>query len=177
MDRRDLIRQTAGRTLVVERSSNGKGTRTTLPFIIERSPIGKCVDVLFRIFQEIEGGVSGCCLKPFSLAYVRVFGQQVTCANGFSYRISRQCVTPVVDDCFPCHTAFNLFQYIRDQNACAKGRFAEKLGLSRCGVGCGHVITCVVPNSSTVFLKCSVNITSNGTSFNIPSLSLIMSPV
>ena len=70
------VRQTAGRTLVALRSSNGKGTRTTLPLIIERSPIGKCVDILFGIFQEIEGGVGGCCMEPFSLAYVRVFGQQ-----------------------------------------------------------------------------------------------------
>ena len=62
--------------MVALRSLNGKGTRTTLPLITERSPIGKCVDVLFGIFQEIEGGVGGCCLEPFSLAYVRVFGRQ-----------------------------------------------------------------------------------------------------
>ncbi len=48
---------------------------------MKRSPIGKCVDVLFGIFQEINGGVGSCCIAPFSLAYVRVFGQMVGSAT------------------------------------------------------------------------------------------------
>ena len=70
----------------------------TSPPIIERFPIGKRASVLFGIFQEIEVGVGGCCMEPFSLAYVRVFGRQVTYANGFYNRISVNLVTPLFDD-------------------------------------------------------------------------------
>jgi len=41
----------------------------------ETIPFGKRVDVLFWIFQEIEGGVGGCCLKPLCLIKVGFFGQ------------------------------------------------------------------------------------------------------
>jgi len=41
-------------------------------------------------------------------------------------------VTPLFADRFPCHAALNLFQYIRDPDACAaKGWFAMTDG----GVG------------------------------------------
>ena len=66
---------------------------TTLPLIMKRSPIGKRVNVLFGIFQEIEGGVGGCCLKPFCFVYVRFFGQQVTYADT-SRSSDGQCLFP-----------------------------------------------------------------------------------
>jgi len=66
--------------------------------VLPRSFDAVVSNVLFGIFQEIEGGVGGCCLEPFSLAYVRVFGQQVTHANGFCNRISVNLVTPLFND-------------------------------------------------------------------------------
>jgi hypothetical protein len=70
------VKHTAGRTLVADRSSNGKGTRTTLPLVIKRLPIGQCVDVFFGFFKEIEGWVACCGLKPLLLVYVGLIRDQ-----------------------------------------------------------------------------------------------------
>ena len=51
------VRQTAGRTFVLERSSNGKGTSTTLCFI-ERFSIADGVNVFFGVVQVFKGGVA-----------------------------------------------------------------------------------------------------------------------
>ena len=61
------VKHTAGRTLVADRSSNGKGTRTILPQVMKWFPIGQGVDVFFRLFQEIEGRIDRCSLKPLLL--------------------------------------------------------------------------------------------------------------
>ena len=50
----------------------------------------------------------------------RISDQRLTChADGFGNRIACHCVTPLFDDCLISHAALNLFQYIRDQDACA----------------------------------------------------------
>jgi hypothetical protein len=67
MRRNRLGKHTAGRTLVADRSSNGNGTRTTLPLVMKWFPIGQGVDVFFRVFEEIEGRVDRCSLKPLLL--------------------------------------------------------------------------------------------------------------
>src|ERR1700722_7875864 len=50
------VRQTAGRSFVAERSSNGNGTSTTLPRVVEGFAIGGAVEVGF-VVQEIEGWI------------------------------------------------------------------------------------------------------------------------
>jgi len=47
-----------------------------LPLVIEWSPVGKCVDIFFRLFQEIKGRVGGCRPKPLHLVYVGFFRQK-----------------------------------------------------------------------------------------------------
>src|SRR5687768_16040364 len=71
-----LVKHAADRTLIADSSSNGKGTRTTLPLVMKRFPIGQCVDVLFRLFQEIEGQLAHYSLKPLLLIYVWLFRDQ-----------------------------------------------------------------------------------------------------
>jgi len=39
--------------MVAQKIIEGKGIKDDFSYIIERSPVGKCVDVLFVIFQEI----------------------------------------------------------------------------------------------------------------------------
>src|ERR1044071_8262029 len=48
------VTHTAGRTLTPERSSNGKGTRTTLPFIDEWLAVLDRIDVFTRIGEVVE---------------------------------------------------------------------------------------------------------------------------
>jgi hypothetical protein len=62
--------------LVADKSSNGKGTRTTLPLVIKRFTIGQCVDVFIGFFEEIEGRVARCGLQPLLLVYVGLIRDQ-----------------------------------------------------------------------------------------------------
>src|SRR6266508_4564126 len=71
-----LVKHTAGRTFIADRSSNGNGTRTTLPLIIESFPISQRVDILFRLPQEIKGRIGRSSSQPFLLVYVGFFSQK-----------------------------------------------------------------------------------------------------
>jgi hypothetical protein len=57
--------------LFEDRSSNGKGTRTTLPLIIERLAVIHGVNVFSLISKEGEGRVTCRCPEPFG--FVDVF--------------------------------------------------------------------------------------------------------
>ena len=48
------VRQTAGRSLAVDKSSNGKGSRTILPLVMERDTVGKIVHVFGGVVQKIK---------------------------------------------------------------------------------------------------------------------------
>src|SRR5687768_1116763 len=50
----ESVRQRAGRSFRVDKSSNGNGTRTTLPLDIEGLPILYGIDILGRVVEEIE---------------------------------------------------------------------------------------------------------------------------
>ena len=50
------VRQTAGRSFDAERSSNGNGTSTTLPRVVEGLAISGVVEIRF-VAQEIEGRI------------------------------------------------------------------------------------------------------------------------
>ncbi len=69
-----LVKHTAGRNLVPEKSSNGKGTKTTLPLVIKWPPVLSCVNILFGFLQEIEGWICACNPKPFLFIYLSIFG-------------------------------------------------------------------------------------------------------
>ena len=62
------MRHTAGRAFSVSRSSNGNGTRTTLPRVIERLAVPKRVAVFLRGVQEVEGAALPGGMQPFLLA-------------------------------------------------------------------------------------------------------------
>src|SRR5438034_6467273 len=70
------VRHTAGRAFAPDKSSNGKGTRTTLPLVMEWLPVGQRVNIFFWLFQKIESRVSCCCSKPFTFVYIGLFGDQ-----------------------------------------------------------------------------------------------------
>src|SRR5579862_1542653 len=64
------VRHTAGRTLDADRSSKGKRTRTTLPFIGQRPAIGSTVEVLSGIAEKRKrrvpsGGATPLVLRQF----------------------------------------------------------------------------------------------------------------
>jgi len=58
------VKHTAGRTFVLERSSNGKLTRTTLPLTGQRLPVRKRVDVLGGVVEKRERRTCGCGRLP-----------------------------------------------------------------------------------------------------------------
>ena len=62
------VRQTAGRTLVLERSSKGNRTRTILCYVIVRFAVDQRIDVLFRVAEKVEGRAEGSRLQPFAFA-------------------------------------------------------------------------------------------------------------
>src|SRR6476469_856654 len=70
------VRQIAGRTFVVVRSSNGNGTRTTLPFIAEWPPVTAGVNILRGITQEIKCRIPCGSPHPFLLVNIRVVCHQ-----------------------------------------------------------------------------------------------------
>ncbi|MBK9613373.1 hypothetical protein [Candidatus Amarobacter glycogenicus] len=51
------VRQTAGRTLLLERSSNGNGTRMTLCFVTEWLPIAQRVDIFSASLRKANAGL------------------------------------------------------------------------------------------------------------------------
>ncbi len=55
------VRHTAGLTSALERSSKGKGTRTTLCFVTERLPVRHGIDVFRCILQVIKSRIAGRC--------------------------------------------------------------------------------------------------------------------
>ena len=56
------VRQTAGRTLLLERSSNGKGTRTILFFNFDWFAIIQGIDVFSCVMEELESRIFRRCL-------------------------------------------------------------------------------------------------------------------
>ena len=111
------VKHTAGRTLLLERSSNGKGPSTTLCFVTEQLPIIQCVDVFLRVLQKGERRRvwDGCILSEFAAV-----------AGGHNFRRHR--------------TDRYRHRYYR------KGKYVpEKIGEIAC-VGCGRCITACTAN-------------------------------
>src|SRR5205823_10431785 len=69
---------------MLERSSKGKGTRTTLCLVKERISVLQRVDVLFRRLKVAEHGISSRCSQPFVFVYS--FGQGVEHNDSHSHR-------------------------------------------------------------------------------------------
>ena len=83
-----FVRQTAGRSFAEDKSSNGNGTRTILPFSIKRFSIFCRINVLIRFFQKSEYRVFTRCNLPIPFRDIIVLGKEDNYPDIFFAEIS-----------------------------------------------------------------------------------------